>query len=277
VSVTAKALWYIESHLNLDVSLDEIAEALGVSRFHLSRTFAASAGIPLAEYMRGRRLSEAAKDLAGGASDILSVALDAGYGSHEAFTRAFRQHFGLTPEQLRAQGRINGITLQEPKRMDQKSTTSLQAPRLVKGDALLIFGLGQHYQRGNNAGIPSQWNGFVPHLGHISGQVGDVTYGVICNSDDAGNFDYICAVEVKEFPAHPPEFTRLRIAPQTYAVFDHTGHITAIASTIKAIWEHGLADAGFKAVDAPSFERYDDRFNPRTGFGGLEIWVPVNA
>ena len=49
-------------------------------------------------YMRGRRLSEAARVLANGGADILTVALDFGYGSHEAFTRAFRRsQFGVNP------------------------------------------------------------------------------------------------------------------------------------------------------------------------------------
>jgi AraC family transcriptional regulator len=98
VSVSAKALWYIESHLSGELSLEEIAGAVEVSRFHLSRAFAVSTGNSLAGYVRARRLTEAAKALVQGAPDILTMALESGYGSHEAFTRAFRQHFGLTPE-----------------------------------------------------------------------------------------------------------------------------------------------------------------------------------
>jgi AraC family transcriptional regulator len=275
VSVTSKALWYIESHINAELSLESIADAAGVSRFHLSRAFAASTGASLAGYMRARRLSEAAKRLVAGAPDILAVALEAGYGSHEAFTRAFRQQFGLTPDQLRAQADTNRITLQEPIRMDQSSSTSLAAPRLVKSGALLIFGLAQRCPRAGDPAIPALWNRFLPHLGHIQGQIGNVAYGAIYNADDSGDYDYICGVEVKEFPAHPPEFTRLRIPPQTCAVFEHSGHVAEIAGTWKAIWEHGLA--GLDASDGPAFERYDEKFDGRTGLGGLEIWVPVRV
>ena len=151
--------------------------------------------------MRARRLSEAAKVLAQGSGDILSVALDAGYGSHEAFTRAFRQHFGLTPEQLRAQVYIEDNKLQEPIKMDQSATTPLTSARLVKGDALLIFGLGQRCPRVGNPAIPSQWKSFLPYLGHVDGQIGNVAYGVIYNSDDFGGYDYICGVAVREFPS----------------------------------------------------------------------------
>jgi AraC family transcriptional regulator len=277
VSVTPRVIWYIESHLSDELSLDTVAEFAGVSRFHISRAFATSTGSSLAGYTRARRLSEAAKLLAQGASDILSIALEAGYGSHEAFTRAFRQNFGLTPEQLRAQARTETLKLQEPIRMDQSTTTSLASPRLVTSDVMLIFGLSQRCQQCGDPAIPSQWSSFVPHIGHIDGQVGNVAYGVIYNSDDSGTYDYICGVEVREFPSRPSEFTRLRVPPQRYAVFEHREHVSAIASTWKSIWEHGLDHAGLQAVDGPALERYDEKFDGRTGLGGLEIWVPVKT
>src|SRR5215470_14995852 len=104
-----KALWYIESHYAGDVSLDDIAAVGGVSRFHMSRAFAVGTGTSISRYVRGRRLTEAARKLADGAHDILSVALDVGYGSHEAFSRAFRDQFGVTPESVRAQRRIDNL------------------------------------------------------------------------------------------------------------------------------------------------------------------------
>jgi AraC family transcriptional regulator len=91
-----RALWYIESHFARDISLDDVASVGGVTRYHMTRAFAAMTGMPVMAYARARRLSEAAKVLAKGAPDILAVALDAGYGSHEAFTRAFRDQFGIT-------------------------------------------------------------------------------------------------------------------------------------------------------------------------------------
>jgi AraC-like DNA-binding protein len=99
-----KALWFIESHLANALTLDEIAGVAGISRFHLVRAFAVATGFSVMRYVRARRLSEAARALAGGAPDILNLALDADYGSHEAFTRAFRDHFGVTPEAVRSSG-----------------------------------------------------------------------------------------------------------------------------------------------------------------------------
>jgi AraC family transcriptional regulator len=274
MSVTARAIWYIESHLSEGLSLDVIAEAVGVSRFHLSRAFNVTVQTSLAQYVRARRLNRAAHALAAGAPDILTVALDSGYGSHEAFTRAFRQQFGVVPEHVRQQGHLKGVDLMDPIRIPTTTTATLVPPRVVHSGAILIFGLSERHE-GSNARIPSQWDRFVPHLGHLEHQVGTDTFGVICNTDDAGTIEYICGVQVSEFPSQPREFARLRIPPQDYAVFQHRDHVSSVSETWKAIWNHGLSDAGLEAADGPTLERYGSSFDGRTGAGGFEIWVPI--
>jgi AraC family transcriptional regulator len=151
----------------------------------------------------------------------------------------------------------------------------LAPPRIQQAGALLIFGLNQRYKGGDMSGIPAQWERFVPHLGRIPEQVGHVSYGVVHNSDNAGNTDYLCGVEVSEFPSDPPEFFRLRIPPQTYAIFEHKDHISSIGATWTHIWQHALADAGYATTGGPALERYDENFDGRTGLGGLQLWVPI--
>src|SRR5579883_411463 len=124
-----RALWFIEMKLASELSLADIAHAAGISRFHLVRAFGVATGQSVMRYLRGRRLSEAARRLVGGAPDILTVALDAGYGSHEAFTRAFRDQFGLTPEAVRAQRHLANLTLVEPITMEESLTIELEPPR----------------------------------------------------------------------------------------------------------------------------------------------------
>src|SRR6478752_5633731 len=123
-----KALWFIESHLADQLTLDEIAGVAGISRFHMVRAFAAATGLSVMRYVRARRLSEAARALAGGAPDILNLALEADYGSHEAFTRAFRDHFGVTPESVRAATCLDKLSLQEPIMMDSSPITKFGHP-----------------------------------------------------------------------------------------------------------------------------------------------------
>ena len=140
-----KALWYVESHFSRELTLEEIADLAGVSRHHVSRAFGAATGRSIMRYVRGRRLTEAARSLSDGAPDILAVALEAGYGSHEAFTRAFRDQFGVTPEMVRAQGHLGGIELVEPVKMDETFIANLKPSRFENGKPLLVAGLSQRY------------------------------------------------------------------------------------------------------------------------------------
>jgi AraC family transcriptional regulator len=272
-----KALWFIESHFAGDISLGEIAEVAGVSRYHVTRAFGEATGHSVMRYVRGRRLTEAAKSLAKGAPDILAVALEAGYGSHEAFTRAFRDQFGPAPETVRAQRRLDNIELVEPIKMDQTVLADLQPPRFETLKPMLVAGLAERYDCETSKAIPAQWQRFGPHIGNIPGQVGCTTYGVRCNWDDDGNFDYIAGVGVANFSQLPREFGRVRIPAQRYAVFTHADHVSTIRRTIMTVWSKWLPESGLEVADAPDFERYGEQFDPRTGMGGLEIWIPLKA
>ena len=270
-----KALWYIETHFEEDISLDDIAAKAGVSRYYVTRAFGEATGRSVMRYVRERRLSEAARTLAGGDRGILDVALGAGYGSHEAFTRAFREQFGVTPESVRARRGVDGMNLTEAIRMDQTILSDLEAPRFVDAKPLLVAGLEERYTCESSAGIPAQWQRFVPHLGHVPGQFGSTAYGVRHNFDDAGSFDYICGVEVSDFSRLGSEWSRVRIPAQRYAVFIHRNHISTIRRTHATIWDRWLPESPYEPADAPDFERYDERFDRMTGNGVVEIWVPL--
>ncbi len=276
-SPVAIALWAVELALDREIALAEIAAQSGVSRFHLSRAFGTATGVSLIRYARGRRLTEAARHLAAGAPDILAVALDAGYGSHEAFTRAFRDQFGLTPEALRARASLAGLPAMEKITMDQNLTVPVAPPRVVELPLLLVAGIGERYRWETNTGIPAQWQRLVPLLGHIPGQTGQATYGVCCNADGAGSFEYICGVEVTDFDRLPADLARIRLPARRYAVFTHTGHVVGLRATVYSIWNHALPASGLQLADAPDFERYDARFDPRTGLGEIDIYIPVKS
>lgn len=274
----AKALWYIESHYAQSLSLDDIAACAGVSRFHLLRAFGNATGQSVMTYVRGRRLTRAARQLAEGADDILTVAIEANYSSHEAFTRAFREQFGVTPESVRQQGHAGHLTLTESQSMQHIPVTPLREPRFEAGRLLTIAGLAERYSAENcSASIPGLWQRFGAWLGHVPGQLGGVAYGVCYNFDEAGNMDYLCGVEVADFSSLPAEFARLRIPPQRYVVFTHSEHVSAIRGTWNAIWGEWLPKSGHEVADAPFFERYDTSFDPRTGNGGVELWIPLKG
>ena len=271
-----KALWYIENHFGSPLALDEVATCAGVSRFHLLRAFTAATGLSIMRYVRGRRLTEAARQLAGGAPDILSVALEAEYSSHEAFTRAFREQFGSTPEAVRARGHLHDLNLLEPLPMDKQSLTDIPEPRIENGALLLLAGLSERYAgSAEGAGIPAQWQRFVRQLGNVPSRIGTDTYGACYNTDDEGNMDYLCGVRVSSFSTLPTDFARLRIAARSYAVFWHAAHVSAIRASWNAIWNGWLPQSGCQVADAPIIEHYDSRFDPLSGYGGIELWVPL--
>ncbi|KKO62348.1 Right origin-binding protein [Janthinobacterium sp. KBS0711] len=268
----AKALWYIESHYAENLSLGDIAHVGGASPCHLTRAFGLATGHSVMRYVRARRLSEAARALAQGAQDILAVAVEAGYSSHEAFTRAFRDQFHVTPEKVRAQRHVANLALVDAIKMDVAPGVPLEAPRFEQGPALLVAGLAERYRAETAAGIPALWQRFLPHVAP-----GQLVYGVCCNNDDAGNFDYLCAMPVSDFSQAPDGWTRLRIAPQRYAVFHHRRHISTIRTTWHAVWNEWLPQSGLEVADAPDFERYNQNFDPASGNGGVEIWLPLKA
>jgi len=275
MNLVAKALWYIESHFAEEISLEDIAAMADVSRFHMSRAFGLATGRSVMRYVRGRRLTEAARALSLGAPNILSIALDAGYGSHEAFTRAFRDQFGVTPEAVRQRGDLDNLELVEPIKMSESGTVALEEPRRETGAALLIAGLRVRYSNETIAGIPMQWQRFGSFIGSIAGRVGGMAYGVCCDFDESGQFDYVCGVAVSNLTGLPPNLSRVRIAPQRYLVFRHRGHVSGIHATWQAIMDRWLPGSGLRMANAPNFERYSEAFDANSGLGGVEIWVPI--
>ncbi|HEY5086654.1 MAG TPA: GyrI-like domain-containing protein [Gemmatimonadaceae bacterium] len=159
--------------------------------------------------------------------------------------------------------------------MNATAVSHLAPPRLETLRPLEVAGLVQRYDSQSPSGIPDQWQRFTPYIGHILGQLGEVTYGVSYNFDKESNFDYMCGVEVKETRNLPKGFKSLLLPAQKYAVFTHAGHVAGIRATYTAIWSKWLPAAGCRAVDGPTFERYDSKYNPLTGRGGFEIWIPI--
>jgi AraC family transcriptional regulator len=277
MSAVGKAIWFIETHFAKNMSLDDIARSACVSRFYLVRAFGVATGRSVMGYVRGRRLTEAARSLAGGAPDILTVALEAGYGSHEAFTRAFRDQFGLTPEAVRAQRRTCNLDLVEPIKLDETLIADLRPVRFEQGKPMLIAGLGERYTWESSKAIPAHWQRLVPCLGTMPRRLGTTTFGLSYNGDDEGNFDYIAGCEVADFSELPTAFSRLRLTAQKYVVFAHTAHISEIRRTVCTIWTRWLPESGHEVADAPGFERFGDTFDFRTGQGGLEICIPIRT
>lgn len=271
-----KALWYIEVELASELDLSRIARQCGLSPFALARLFAVSTGWSVMRYVRARRLSLAAIRLREGPPDILQVALAAGYGSHEAFTRAFSEQFGITPKQVRGPA-FEQLSLVEPLRMKDVKYITLAEPRFEARESFIVAGMGGRFTFETNEGIVGLWQTFVPYMGQVSGQVSDCTYGLCCNPQDDGSFEYIAGVEVSRVEGLPGDFRYFNVQAQRYAVFRHHGHVSTLHQTFFTVFNQWLPESQYTLADAPEFEQYSADFDPSRGRGYVEVWIPVIA
>ncbi len=154
---------------------------------------------------------------------------------------------------------------------------SLKAPRIAEHEGMTIAGLAQRYSLQTKGAIPALWQRFVPYLGSIAGQVGSDTYGVCFGYQPDGTFNYLCGVQVTAGQTLPAEFTAVEIPHKTFAVFAHTEHISVIGATWLAICEEWLPSSGCTLEGEPNFELYTDAFDPSSGCGLVEIWIPLKA
>jgi len=98
----AAVLEYIEANLEADLTLDGLARRARMSAYHFHRRFHEEVGEPPMRYVRRLRLEAAAVRLKLSQRSVTNVALDAGYATHEGFTRAFHTRFGTAPQSFRA-------------------------------------------------------------------------------------------------------------------------------------------------------------------------------
>lgn len=277
MSVTARALFVIERNLAAELTLDEVAARCNVSLFHLSHAFGETTGMSVGAYIRRRRLTEAARRLAQGEASILAVAADSGYGSHEAFTRAFKAQFGVTPDAMRKTAATSGPEFQDAIAAGASAASGPGAPRIVDEESLLFVGSSEHIRFDRRQDIAGHWARFMTdRFDAIEHTDGSAPVGVVSQSAEDG-IDYMCAVSVRTVGLPPKGCTTLRVDTARYAVFTHARHVAHIGDTYRAIWDEWLPASDFAPMNAPSLERHKESFDPGTGLGGVDLWIPVIA
>lgn len=276
MSVINRAIWAIERRMDGALSLESIAASCGVSPSHLAHVFSEATGHSVIAYARARRLSLAAEAIAAGATDFLAAALDAGYASHEAFTRAFRAAFGATPDEIRARGSTAGLKLTGPIAYVASPPIAAIAPiGIERLPARRAVGLLERRAHGDTATIPLQWGRFMARYDEIACKADPVPWGV--SSSDAQGFDYACAVIVTCSADVPNGLSRLDLPECDYAVFRHDGHISKIGETYAAICAAAPEDAAHRRLAGPVLERHAPAFDTQTGLGGVRIYMPAFA
>jgi AraC family transcriptional regulator len=140
---------------------------------------------------------------------------------------------------------------------------------------MLLVGLSGDFT--SPKGIPELWQKFESDLGKIPGQRGHIAYGIVMNDGSSpAKFSYMAAVRVNTFSGVPAHLSRLTIPAYKYKVFLHDEHVSKISSTVEKLRNSSTIAAGVPSEGKflAFLEHYGEEFDPKTGMGGMEIWVP---
>lgn len=263
--------------------MQAVAEQIGFSQYHFHRIFTAMVGESVKDYLRKRRLMVAAQALLSSDSPILALALRSGFDSQEAFTRAFRKMFGVTPGAYRRFG-SGASAIHKPPATDalvRHLTRGItMKPVFEKREAELSVGIGGSFFPGQTDAIGALWQKFLPRLHEISNRK-DYALGICMSKHpsvekvEGDKFVYFASVPVFSLETVPEGMVACEIPAATYAKFTHKGPIADIKHTVEYIWGTWIPESGYELQDAVDFELYDDRFDPVTESGEVDIFVPI--
>ena len=155
----------------------------------------------------------------------------------------------------------------------------LEAPRIETSQPLQLVGLQQKYNSKTRTEIPKQWQHFVLQIPALSGKNVGTAYGVVLAGSQPDSINYFCGVEAAENIRIPADFTRVSIPAHSFAKFSHHEHVSKLHETEMAIMDHWMAehrDQIARDQNLPVMvEYYGPGFNPQTGLGDTEVWIPV--
>jgi AraC family transcriptional regulator len=270
----ARARAHIEANLGADLSLDALADAAALSRFHFSRVFRAMTGEGVAEAVKRVRMNRAATTIVGGTDDIASIAAQLGYDNRQSFERAFRESFGQTPLKMRREGR-----LPVPLLARDKGEIAMYPVRITEEPAITAAGL-MHEGAYTSIGATFQKlvDGLITHrLWQGSGPSIAVHY------TDPGE------TPVEDLRAHaaqvladgakmPEGFDAVKVGGGAYAVLTYTGRYDGLAEAWQYLYGRWLPETGHSLRDALPFERYvSNSWDTPPEKRVTEICVPIMA
>jgi AraC family transcriptional regulator len=245
-----KVQLFIQQHLDEELSLDRLARVAHFSPYHFHRIFRGLVGEGVNEYVRRLRLESAAILLKTTRRGITRIALDAGYGTHEAFTRAFRQMFGVSPSQFRAGRR----PAHDPKEKTTMTTTSTPPetrleefpPRRVA----FIRHVGPYDSVGATHGKLMAW-------AQGRGLLRPVTLCIGIPLDDPEvtppeKLRYDCCITVDDGVQAEGEVGVQTVEGGTYAVATHRGPYRQVGETYQWLYGHWLPASDREPRNAPS-------------------------
>lgn len=274
----------VDAHLGEELDVAAIAREFGSTEYHLRRMFSSLAGMPLSEYIRRRRMTVAAADLRGD-DDLLAIAVRYGYGSTEAFGRAFRAVHGASPADVRRDGgplrsqpqlRFR-LTVEGDTPMDTR-ITDRPAFRLVGHAArvpLIYEGVNPHIQA-HIASIPVEEHARLKQFGDAEpGGILQVTADIEPDDPEGSELTYLHGVALRSDTPVPDDLDAIDVAAGEWAVFRTEGEYPA---ALQATWAATATDwfpsNPWRLRPGPSIvavlERSDD-FTTAV----CELWLPV--
>ncbi|WP_379150990.1 GyrI-like domain-containing protein [Paenibacillus sp. sgz5001063] len=280
------ALSYIEDHLTDEINFKEVARRALCSEYHFKRMFSFLAGVSLSEYIRRRRLTLAAFELQKSQLRIIDVAINAGYSSPDAFTKAFQLFHGVTPSEARA----GGSSLKSFPRMTFQLTIrggSEMNYRMEEKKAFRIVGLKKRITiqfNGVNPEIAEMWQSLNMQMITELKQLSNTDpAGIICASvnfsegrmEEKGELDhYIGVATTLEGPEH---YAQLEVPASTWAVFEAVG---PFPDTLQNIWgriySEWFPSSNYELVEGPEI-LWNESKDTASATYRSEIWIPVQV
>lgn len=275
----------VESAPAEELDVEAVARAHGTTEYHLRRMFSALAGMPVSEYVRRRRMTLAGAELVGGAPSLLDVAVRHGYGSVEAFSRAFRAVHGIGPAEARRDGgplrtqptlRFR-LSVEGSTPMDV-TITPLPALHLVGHAAqvpLIHRGVNPHIQQ-HIAAIPAEEHVRLKELNDAepSGILA-VTADVEPDAPEGTPLTYLHGVALRERTPVSEGLDVLRLDAGDWAVFAADG---PFPQTLQDLWAATATEwfpsNPWRLRPGPSIVRYREF---RGDTAACELWLPVEA
>lgn len=283
VTTIAKAIDLIETELLSDeLTLARICKGATISESHLQRAFSMLTGMSISDYIRRRRLTLAAQELATSDVRVIDMAFKYHYETPEAFNKAFKRQHGISP----IEARKPGVTLNACTRLTIEITLK-GAPsmnyKLIEKEAFYLVGksITTTAENGENMEkIPMFWaesesNGTIEKLCQIEGMKHLV--GACLMDDLSGKtFEYgICSLIEGSIPVESDEFMTYAVSPQTWAVFECVG---AMPHAIQKVWHQIFAEwfpaTGYEHAMAPELEVYPPGDSSSEDYY-CEIWIPI--